>query len=104
MITCQECGMVTKSAGEYHPYAACLLFRACGNGNEVRAHLAAVQAERATAEQSAPVVATHGAFHTSVIVKLLLDEAFHTLRPNRPEDCPEEPHMRVALGKSTGRL
>lgn len=35
----------------------------------------------------------------SVIVNSLLDEAFEILRPDSPEDCPEEPHMRVALGK-----
>jgi hypothetical protein len=48
---------------------------------------------------SVPVAVKQGAFHTGVIVKSLLDEAFLILRPNSPEDCPEEPHMRVALGK-----
>lgn len=37
--------------------------------------------------------------HTGVIVKSLLDEAFRILRPDSPDDCPEEPHMRVSLGK-----
>lgn len=36
---------------------------------------------------------------TAAIVKSLLDEAFEILRPNSPEDCPEEPWMRVELGK-----
>jgi hypothetical protein len=61
-------------------------------------HDSDIAAARATAEQRS-VPSTHGAFHTGVIVKLLLDEAFKILRTNSPEDCPEEPHMRVALGK-----
>jgi hypothetical protein len=36
--------------GEFHPYAACLLFRACGNATEVRAHIAALRTP--TAEQA----------------------------------------------------
>jgi hypothetical protein len=31
--------------GEYHPYAACLMFKACGDGSVVRANLDAVLAE-----------------------------------------------------------
>lgn len=40
---CHSCGMITKEDREYHPYAACLLFKACGNGDTVRAELAAVK-------------------------------------------------------------
>ena len=48
MNTCQECGMVVKGMSEYHPYAACLMFKACHDGEVVRASLAAVQEARAT--------------------------------------------------------
>ena len=39
--TCLECGMVTLG-NQYHPYAACLMFRACRDGSVVRANLDAV--------------------------------------------------------------
>ena len=39
---CSQCGMVVKS-GEYHPYAACLMFMACKDGATVRANLEAVR-------------------------------------------------------------
>jgi hypothetical protein len=44
MIECKECGMLVEP-GEYHPYAACLMFKACGDGSVVRANLVAVLAE-----------------------------------------------------------
>ena len=34
--------MVVGASREYHPHAACLMFQACRNGNEVAANLAAV--------------------------------------------------------------
>jgi hypothetical protein len=70
----------------------------CESGSIVMYDDYVKEAARATAEQQS-VPSTHGAFHTGVIVKLLLDSAFEILRPNSPEDCPEEPHMRVTLGK-----
>lgn len=39
---CAECGMVCEP-GEYHPYAACLMFKACQNSATVRANLEAVK-------------------------------------------------------------
>lgn len=45
---CGDCGMPV-AAGEYHPFAACLMFKACGNSDTVRANLAAVRLD-ATAE------------------------------------------------------
>ncbi|MDY0071858.1 MAG: hypothetical protein RBR77_04330 [Thauera sp.] len=36
--TCQECGMPVQ-LGEYHPFAACLMFKACRNGKMVRDNL-----------------------------------------------------------------
>lgn len=35
---CTECGMRSK-VGEYHPYAACLMFKASHSSNIVRANL-----------------------------------------------------------------
>lgn len=35
---CMECGMVYNST-EYHPYAACLMFKSCHNSEVVRANL-----------------------------------------------------------------
>lgn len=39
---CAGCGMQTNTPREYHPHAACLMFRACHNADEVRANLDAV--------------------------------------------------------------
>lgn len=35
---CACCGMLCAPL-EFHPYAACLMFKACSNGNTVRANL-----------------------------------------------------------------
>jgi hypothetical protein len=32
---CQECGMLVVD-GEYHPFAACLIFKGCSDGGQVR--------------------------------------------------------------------
>lgn len=40
--TCGECGMGVDP-GEYHPYAACLMFKHCRDSEIVRRNLAAVQ-------------------------------------------------------------
>lgn len=39
---CAECGMHVRPR-EYHPFAACLMFKACHDSDTVRASLAAVQ-------------------------------------------------------------
>ncbi len=39
MTQCVRCGMLTAGVKEFHPYAACLMFKACGNGKTVRANL-----------------------------------------------------------------
>lgn len=39
LLPCGECGMPCR-AGEYHPFAACLMFKACHNSETVRANLA----------------------------------------------------------------
>lgn len=36
---CGECGMLCRPA-EFHPYAACMMFKACGSATIVRANLA----------------------------------------------------------------
>ena len=36
---CMQCSMVLKNGREYHPYAACLMFQACRNGDPVRGNL-----------------------------------------------------------------
>lgn len=38
---CAECGMIVK-LGEYHPYAACLMFKSCKDEQTVRANLQAI--------------------------------------------------------------
>lgn len=38
---CACCGMLCSPL-EFHPYAACLMFKACKNGETVRANLAFV--------------------------------------------------------------
>jgi hypothetical protein len=36
--TCIECGMPVK-LGQYHPFAACLMFKQCHNSETVQANL-----------------------------------------------------------------
>ena len=38
---CMECGMLVSPA-EYHPYAACLMFKSCHDSATVQANLDAV--------------------------------------------------------------
>ena len=42
---CAECTMLCKP-NEYHPFAACLMFKACHDANIVRANLAPIVLER----------------------------------------------------------
>jgi hypothetical protein len=54
-MICQECGMPCE-ATEYHPYAACLMFKACHNSATVRAGVDSICAHaihRATDMQAA---------------------------------------------------
>jgi hypothetical protein len=41
-VTCKECGMRVHDECEYHPYAACLMYKACGDRDTVLANLNAV--------------------------------------------------------------
>ena len=47
LIACRECGMPVAS-GEYHPYAACLMFRGCLDSQVVRANLSSVTRAQAS--------------------------------------------------------
>lgn len=49
VVACSECGMPCDPA-EYHPYAACLMFKGCHNSATVRANLAPLAAATARAE------------------------------------------------------
>lgn len=42
-MICQECGMVCEPT-EFHPFEACLMFRVCHDGDQVRANLAFMRA------------------------------------------------------------
>lgn len=54
-MTCAQCGMPCE-AGEFHPYAACLMFTACHDSDTVRANIAqpaqAVDADEAMVERA----------------------------------------------------
>lgn len=39
MPVCAECGMTVDKAMTYHPYAACLMFKACQSSGAVQANL-----------------------------------------------------------------
>lgn len=39
-IVCQECGMTVPEAKHYHPYSACLLFKATGDSKAVESNMA----------------------------------------------------------------
>ncbi|NIF72776.1 hypothetical protein F3J16_21695 [Burkholderia sp. Ap-962] len=51
---CAECGMPC-APGEYHPHAACLMFKACHDSTTVRDGLAAIR-EHALAASPAPAI------------------------------------------------
>jgi hypothetical protein len=36
---CAQCGMSLEGSGDYHPYAACLMYAACGDSQTVQANL-----------------------------------------------------------------
>lgn len=42
-VSCCDCGMMVE-IDDYHPYAACLMFKGCRNGDIVNANLDAVRA------------------------------------------------------------
>ncbi|WP_257835276.1 hypothetical protein [Burkholderia glumae] len=54
LSNCAECGMPC-APGEYHPHAACLMFKGCHDSMMVRAGLAAIR-EHALAASPAPAI------------------------------------------------
>lgn len=60
LLPCGECGMPCR-AGEYHPFAACLMFKACHNSETVRANLAPLQAENERLRAEVEDYRTNGA-------------------------------------------
>src|ERR1700677_2977199 len=42
MSSCSQCGMCVDPDKPYHPYAACLMFTGCRDGNKVQPNLDAV--------------------------------------------------------------
>lgn len=67
---CADCGMPCTPR-EYHPYAACLMFKACHNSDTVRANLATARAP-APAPPQYPPMPEHWAVVASVNGKDLL--------------------------------
>ena len=53
MQPCGECSMLCDPK-EYHPYAACLMFKACHNSETVRANLEAVRGSPVVAVEPQP--------------------------------------------------
>lgn len=53
MSFCYGCGMPVGADDEYHPHAACLMYRATENAAEVLDNLRAVEEHGATAERAA---------------------------------------------------
>lgn len=68
---CAECGMWCEP-DEYHPYAACLMFKACGNSKTVRDNLEAVMDHARAAREGGAIVRESEA---QVPVAATLDEA-----------------------------
>lgn len=67
MTPCAECGMPCDPA-EYHPFAACLMFKACHDSSVVRANLDAVSA--AEREACALVADTASPHHIGCGMKI----------------------------------
>jgi hypothetical protein len=82
---CAECGMLT-SPEDYHPYGACLMFKACHNGAVVRANLWAIQERsydigRRSGENCKPSMeANHGQANAQAMAS----------PPLTPQDQPHE--------------
>lgn len=79
-VECQCCGMPCDPS-EYHPYAACLMFKACHNAQAVWSNLQAVQEA---------ALATHRANYDALVIRLgevtaRLEAADGLLREALPE-------------------
>lgn len=67
MEICKECGMSVND-GEYHPYAACLMFKGCHDSDVVQANLDAIVAHGIQCE-----VERHGEEKAQCYASLALD-------------------------------
>lgn len=54
---CGQCGMCLKGPNDYHPYAACMMFGFCHDGNQVQANLDAVVEYGRKSAEGTPVTA-----------------------------------------------
>ena len=69
VVACGECGMPCEPA-EYHPYAACLMFKGCHNSATVRANLAPLAAAIARAEAAEAKLAAIDALPVETITQM----------------------------------
>jgi hypothetical protein len=86
-MICQECGMPCEPA-EYHPYGACLMFKACLNSATVRASLDAIRehGRQATATQPA---------QRDALAKMIADlESEQTFLGSSRDTCSESDKQR----------
>ncbi len=72
LTQCARCGMLTAGVKEFHPYAACLMFKACGNGKTVRANLLPVITYGMRAYSVG--VGVDAAYQDTVVVRKLVEE------------------------------
>lgn len=72
--SCQECGMPVDT-GEYHPYAACLIFKGCNDAETARANMSVLQKNgwKEGMEQSAKICidapATVSAYECAEVIR-----------------------------------
>lgn len=113
---CAECGFVLSHPDEYHPYAACLMYKSCKDENTVRENLKAVmdfgvkRTEAADPLDSEPVHRRFGLSYASWLVwprvvmqamPLLWQQKFCKLADEMDEKfphwSPEEGTFQVGL-------
>lgn len=66
-LTCAECGMLC-TAREFHPFAACLMFKACRDGDKVRSNLEFLRERLAVAAPVARVEKHTGSLRDMAII------------------------------------
>lgn len=99
---CHACGM--PCGNEYHPYAACLMFKQCGSRDEVEANLAAVAEYGAASERTRvreewrrvfDEIGAAGQGGTAARLRVELDRIC-------PEESPAQGARRGEVGGITG--
>lgn len=73
---CHDCGMSCEAA-EYHPFAACLMFKQCRNSETVRANLQSVHAAGRVAglREAAEIVSKRQGWHGELIANQIAQAA-----------------------------